>query len=44
VFYKLNTLGKNEMVTALVLFYPEYYQEFMDKMDKQVYEKYMVKA
>ena len=43
-FYRMNTFGKNEMLTAIFLHYPEYYQEFIDGMDKQVYEKYMVKA
>jgi hypothetical protein len=43
VFYKLNTFGKNEMVTTL-LHYPEYYQEFVETMNKETYEKYMVRA
>lgn len=44
MYYKLNILEKNEMITAIILSYPDYYQEFIEKMDKKVYEKYVVKA
>lgn len=44
IFYRLNTIGKNEMLTTILLYYPENYQEFIENMDKTVYEKFMVRA
>lgn len=44
IFYRLNTIGKNEMLTTILLYYPENYQEFVENMDKTVYEKFMVRA
>jgi len=44
VFYRMNTLGRNEMLVTLIVEYPERYQEFIDRMDKEVYNKFMVRA
>jgi len=44
IFYKADDSLKKEILTALMVHYPEQYQEFIEKIDKKIYHKFMAVA